>query len=54
MFHALKVAGETEPLTYGLRYLLTIIFIRLSVTLIACCANKFHEVKVKKSSYIKI
>ena len=54
VFHALKVAGETEPLTYGLRYLLTIIFIRLSVTLIACCANKFHEVKVKKSSYIKI
>ena len=48
VFHARKVADETESLTYGLRYLLTIIFIRLSVTLIACCANKFHEVKVKK------
>ena len=47
VFHARKVAGETEPLTYGLRYLLTIIFIRLSVTLIACCAAKFHEVPIR-------
>jgi len=47
VFHALKVAGETEPLTYGLRYFLTIIFFRLSVTLIACCATKFHEAPIR-------
>jgi regulator of protease activity HflC (stomatin/prohibitin superfamily) len=45
VFHARKVAGATESLTYGLRCLLTIIFIRLSVTLI--------EVKVKKEVILK-